>query len=392
MKKSNFNNFYHKFFVYLPIFFISFLILFVYLGYYLTYLRYLLNANKINNEENFFFKKTSSLKNAYTKGIILTIITFFSIILCLLSYIKTIISNPGYFPSPLEMEYKILSIEKHKKNNNNNFKNLEKQNFLSKLSDIILEKPLTPGEEHKIENYIKYNYSEELKQNQIYQKYTNEEIIENNKEEYNENQEVPKYNKLIGNTDVFLDIYKNIDITKITLCGTCLRFKVERSHHCRQCQKCVLKMDHHCPWLANCIGFGNLKSFLLLQFYGIISCTIIAFSYWETIIAYNISYDSNIGDCWYSFIVYLLNIGLLSFLIWLALMNWKNLFLGQTIIEFSERQRFPSMKKTNIYDMGFYRNFTNVFGVNPLVWFIPFFPNKSGNGFIFETNKNFYIK
>ena len=390
MKKSILNNFYHKFFIYLPIVFITFLIIFVYLGYYLTYLKYLLNSNEIKNQEDFFLKKTSSIHNAHTKGTFLLITTFFTIILCLISYFKTVITNPGYFPSPLELEYKILSAEKKDKNNNIN--DLEKQTFLSKISDIILEKPLTPGEEHKIENYIKTNYNEELIQNQLYLKYSNEEIIEKNKEIYKESKEVPKYNSCIGNTDVYLDIYKNIDISKITLCGTCLRFKVERSHHCRQCQKCVLKMDHHCPWLANCIGFGNLKSFLLLQFYGIISCIIIALSYWETIIAYNLSYDSNIGDCWFSIIIYLLNIGLLSFLIWLAFMNWTNLFLGQTIIEYSERQRFPSMKKNNIYDMGFYRNFTNVFGVNPLVWFIPFFPNKSGNGFIFETNKNFYFK
>jgi hypothetical protein len=386
MKKSNFNKIYHKFFIYLPIFFITFLIIFVYLGYYLTYLKYLLNANQYKNEVDFFLYKTSKIKTAPTKGKILLISTFFSILLCLISYFKTVITNPGYFPSPLDLEYKILRVKKNDK------KNIKEIGFISKFSDIILENPLTPGEEQKIENYLKKNYSEELQQNPLNLKFSNEEIIEINKENYNLKEEVPKYNKFIGNTEVYLDIYKDIDISKITLCGTCLRFKVERSHHCRQCQKCILKMDHHCPWLANCIGFGNLKPFLLLQFYGIISCVIIAFSYWETIIAYNISNYSNIKDCWYSLIVYLLNIGLLSFLIWLALMNWRNLFLGQTIIEYSERERFPSMKKKNIYDMGYYRNFTNVFGVNPLVWFIPFFPNKSGNGYIFETNKNFYIK
>ena len=59
-----------------------------------------------------------------------------------------------------------------------------------------------------------------------------------------------------------------------------------------------------------------------------------------------------------------------------------------TVIENSERKRFPSTKSVNIYDMGAYRNFTNVFGKNPLVWWLPFFNNTDGNGYVFETNTN----
>jgi hypothetical protein len=378
-----FKRFYHKFFIFLPVFIISILIIIVYLGYNLTYLKYLLESNQIKEEENFFLRKTSSLHFARSKGIFLFIISLFNLIMTFISYFKTVFTNPGYFPSPLELEYKILN--NNDINNNNNNKN--KSNFLSKLSDIILEKPLTSGEEASLEKYLKDNYGNFLCENNINAKNTNDEIIEINKLNYTENDN----NNKVSGKDVYLEILKNIDISKVTLCGTCLRLKVERSHHCRQCQKCVLKMDHHCPWLANCIGFLNLKSFLLLQFYGIVTCLIIVFSYWESIVAYNFSYDSNIGNCWFVFCIYLLNIGLLSFLLWLALMNWKNLFLGQTIIEASERKRFPSKMK-NKYDMGYYRNFTNVFGTNPLLWFIPFFPNENGNGFVFETNHSFYIK
>ena len=31
-------------------------------------------------------------------------------------------------------------------------------------------------------------------------------------------------------------------------CSTCLNWKPDRSHHCREIGRCVRKMDHFCPW------------------------------------------------------------------------------------------------------------------------------------------------
>ena len=162
-----------------------------------------------------------------------------------------------------------------------------------------------------------------MSDNPLHSKFSNEEIIDANKKEYMENEKVVHSSCLHSNPDVYLDIYKGIDLSKMTLCGTCLRVKVERSHHCRQCQKCILKMDHHCPRLANCIGFYNLKSFILLQFYGICSCLLVALTYWESVIDYNMNYDSNVAECWFCISIYILNIGLLSFLLWLDMVFVK---------------------------------------------------------------------
>ena len=174
-------------------------------------------------------------------------------------------------------------------------------------------------------------------------------------------------------------------ITKF--CHTCLIYRPPGVSHCKLCNFCIERFDHHCPWLANCIGFRNYKFFCLVHLYGIIATLCIAFTYWEVIVNYNLHFDTNIFQVFYSSFIYVCNLGLFGFLLWLFLVNWNLVLSGETVIEHSDRERFPSAKNENVYNLGAYRNFTTVFGRNPLVWFIPFFPNYAGKGIVYEKNK-----
>ncbi|KAA6414168.1 MAG: palmitoyltransferase pfa5 [Lasallia pustulata] len=55
-------------------------------------------------------------------------------------------------------------------------------------------------------------------------------------------------------------------------CSTCLNWKPDRTHHCREVQRCVRKMDHFCPWVGGIVSETNFKFFVLFVAWAAIYC------------------------------------------------------------------------------------------------------------------------
>jgi len=51
-------------------------------------------------------------------------------------------------------------------------------------------------------------------------------------------------------------------------CSACNAWKPTLANHCKVCQKCSMWMDHHCNFAGQCVGFRNLRCFIIWLFYG----------------------------------------------------------------------------------------------------------------------------
>jgi palmitoyltransferase len=168
----------------------------------------------------------------------------------------------------------------------------------------------------------------------------------------------------------------NRDISSLNWCAKCHSHRPKRAHHCRYCQRCVLVFDHHCPWVNNCVGWANMKYFMLLLFYSSILGAAICFSFFLR--CYQVVW-SNPEEV--TLFTKLVLVGLL--------MTWSSFAFGVVSLAqammlqivyltpscekaYLKRRVQQTLKLPRLERLGFLRhNITLVFGAHSALWYVP---------------------
>ncbi|XP_018898890.1 palmitoyltransferase ZDHHC15B isoform X2 [Bemisia tabaci] len=166
-------------------------------------------------------------------------------------------------------------------------------------------------------------------------------------------------------------------------CHICSHIKPDRSHHCSVCGTCVLKMDHHCPWVNNCVSFSNYKYFILFLGYALLYCLFIVMS----TLQYFIEFWEGNPDRVQRFNVLFLFFVAAMFLFSLVSLFVYHLYLvshNRTTLEAFRAPVFIRGPDKNGFNLGCGPNFTEVFGDDVLLWFVPVFTSM-GDGVEFPV-------
>ena len=155
-------------------------------------------------------------------------------------------------------------------------------------------------------------------------------------------------------------------------CVICRVCKPRRSHHCGRCNCCILNMHYHCVWVDNCIGFYNRKFYMILLFY--FCCIILFFDfsafyyvflYIKEYFTYGKKYEYQLRTLFVT-ICYIIILVFTYLFIRLYKKNLTLVLNNSTNVEILDNNPYNLM-----YRLSCIENWKQVFGFNPLLWFIP---------------------
>lgn len=239
------------------------------------------------------------------------ILAHFSIIPLLLSFFRTVFTDPGSIPAEfvrrsaglsllyLRMFQSRFSSRFPQESSRERFDHEESELFKRLLSYIYPEKTFSPSTRIDVgDGIIKTTFSTEAMSNTVDAKFPTQDIMK-----------VP-----LPTLHIPSELLVSPGPHDPLWCKKCQMVRPPRAHHCSICQRCVLKMgrfafnfleylviyvpydlfmthkhdsifvaDHHCPWVANCVGYNNYKSFFLLLFHGFVSSSLIL-SMWAPLV------------------------------------------------------------------------------------------------------------